>query len=343
VTWLVTGGAGYIGAHVVRGLRQAGYGAVVLDDLSTGLADRVPEGVPLVTARVTDRRAVVLAMRRHAVEGVIHLAARKSVTESMVRPAYYYRENVGGLASLLSVMADAGVRRFVFSSSAAVYGAASVAAVGESAATVPVNPYGRSKLLGERLVRSAGMAGRLSWVALRYFNVVGAAHSGLVDPSQTNLVPLALRAAASGRAMTVMGADHPTRDGTAVRDYIHVEDLADVHILVAAMLTDAGQSATVFNAGTGSGHSVLDVLRCVKAATGQPVPYRVGARRAGDPSHVVARTDRIRRELGWWPRRTLADMITSMWPVWRPYRRPSPSAEPAELRSTHDLPTARSP
>src|SRR5436305_9050453 len=206
--WLVTGGAGYIGGHVVRRLRAAGYAVAVLDDLSTGRADRVPPGVPLVVAHVADRRTVHAALRRYGVTGVLHLAARKSAPESVARPAYYHRENVGGLSALLAAMAQAGVHRLVFSSSAAVYGVPGPLPVDEDAPTVPVNPYGHTKLAGERLIRAAGYRDGLDWVALRYFNVVGAAGATLADRGHTNLVPLVFDALARGRPVVVAGADH---------------------------------------------------------------------------------------------------------------------------------------
>ena len=323
--WLVTGGAGYIGAHVVRRLRAAGYAVAVLDDLSTGRADRVPPGVPLVVAHVADRRTVHAALRRYGVTGVLHLAARKSAPESVARPAYYHRENVGGLSALLAAMAQAGVHRLVFSSSAAVYGVPGPLPVDEDAPTVPVNPYGHTKLAGERLIRAAGYRDGLDWVALRYFNVVGAAGATLADRGHTNLVPLVFDALARGRPVVVAGVDHPTRDGTGVRDYVHVADIADAHAVAVAALAGGGLAGgglaggglrRRYNVGTGRGRSVLDVLRTVEAVTGHPVPYRIGPRRPADPPQVVADPGRIRRELGWQARYDLADMVESAWSAW---------------------------
>jgi UDP-glucose 4-epimerase len=316
VSWLVTGGAGYIGGHVVRRLRAAGQRVVVLDDLSTGRADRVPVDVPLVTAAVTDRYAVARALHAHRVTGVIHLAARKSPAESVARPDWYHRENVGGVAALLRAMADTGVHRLLFSSTAAVYGVPAAPVVDECTPTAPINPYGHTKLLGEQLMAAAGTGYGLSWLALRYFNVVGAADPVLADRAPTNLVPIVLDALATGRPVTVTGADYPTRDGTGVRDYIHVEDLAEAHVVAAGRLAECDALSGAYNVGTGRGHSVFEVLRRVEAVTGRPVPYRVGPRRPGDPPEVVADPTRIRRDLGWRARHDLTDMVASSWLAW---------------------------
>jgi UDP-glucose 4-epimerase len=316
MTWLVTGGAGYIGGHVVRRLRADGYPVVVLDDLSTGVAGRVPDDVPLVAASVTDRRAVAGVLRRYAVTGVVHLAARKSPAESVARPNWYHRQNVGGISALLDAMAGAGVRRLVFSSSAAVYGVPARPVVDERTPTAPINPYGRTKLLGERLIRAAGTGSGLSWLALRYFNVVGAADALLADRAPTNLVPIVFGALAEGRPVTVTGADYPTRDGTGVRDYIHVADLAAAHAAGVGRLSAGSRAADVLNVGTGRGYSVLEVLARIEAVTGQPVPYRIGPRRAGDPPEVVADASRIGRRLGWRANYDLTDMVASTWLAW---------------------------
>ncbi len=316
MTWLVTGGAGYIGGHVVRRLRAAGHEVAVLDDLSTGRADRVPADVPLVTAAVTDRHAVAGALRAYRVTGVIHLATRKSPAESVARPDWYHRENVGGVAALLRAMADTGVHRLLFSSTEAVYGVPTTPVVDEHTPTAPINPYGQTKLLGERLLAAAGAGYGLSWLALRYFNVVGAADPVLADRAPTNLVPIVLDALAAGRPVTVTGADYPTRDGTGVRDYIHVEDLAEAHVVAAGRLSGGGCLSGAYNVGTGRGHSVFEVLRRVEAVTGRTVPYRVGPRRPGDPPEVVADPARICRELGWRARHDLTDMVASSWLAW---------------------------
>ncbi|GAA5185594.1 UDP-glucose 4-epimerase GalE [Rugosimonospora acidiphila] len=316
VTWLVTGGAGYIGAHVVRGLVEAGHGVVVLDDLSTGRAERLPCEVPLVVGAVADRPLVTEVLNRYRIDGVIHLAARKSPTESIARPAWYHRENVGGLAALLDAMAGAGVHRLLFSSSAAVYGIPPGPTVSEVTPTAPINPYGLTKLLGEQLIAAAGRGYGLSWLALRYFNVVGAALPVLADRVPTNLVPIALAAMSADTPITVTGADYPTRDGTGVRDYVHVLDLASAHLAAADRLMAGPAADGVYNVGTGQGHSVLEVLHRIGVVTGQPVAHEIGPRRAGDPPEVVADVSRIRHELGWRSRYGLTEMIASSWLAW---------------------------
>jgi UDP-glucose 4-epimerase len=316
MTWLVTGGAGYIGAHVVRRLRADGYPVVVVDDLSAGDAGRVPDEVPLIEATVTDRCAVGAVLRRHRVSGVVHLAARKSPAESVARPNWYHRENVGGVAALLDAMTSAGVRRLVFSSSAAVYGVPAGSVVDERTPTAPINPYGRTKLAGERLIRAAGTGDGLSWLALRYFNVVGAAQPRLADRVPANLVPIVFTALAEGVPVTVTGADYPTRDGTGVRDYVHVLDVADAHAAAVRRLCAGPAAAGVLNVGTGRGYSVMEVLTRIGAVTGRPVPYRIGPRRPGDPPEVVADPTLIGRRLGWRAAYDLTDMVASAWLAW---------------------------
>lgn len=313
----MTGGAGYIGSHVVLHLRAAGYRVVVLDDLSTGQAGRLPGDVPLVPVGMTDRWGVTAALRRYGVQGVVHLAARKSPAESMRRLGWYYQENVGGLATLLCAMADTGVHRLLFSSSAAVYGVPDRPVVTEQAPTAPVNGYGHTKLLGERLIGAVSGSGRgLSWLALRYFNVLGAVAPPLADRAATNLVPIVFSALAAGRPVTVTGTDYPTRDGTGVRDYIHVQDLSAAHVAAVGRLCAATPARGPLNVGTGCGYSVLEVLRRIGAVTGSDVPYLPGPRRPGDPPEVVADPTRIHRDLGWTATRDLGDMISSSWRGW---------------------------
>src|SRR3954447_23468463 len=243
MTWMLTGGAGYIGAHVLRALHEAGENVVVLDDLSTGDRSRVPAGVPLVVASVLDGRRVMRAMREYAVDGVIHLAGKKAVEESVCLPLRYYHENAEGVRTLLQSMADAGTRRLVFSSSAAVYGLPRTALVSEDAPALPQSPYGRSKLMGEWMVADAAHSQRVGAVSLRYFNVVGCATPVLADRAGSNLFPRVLDALREGGRPTVFGDDYATPDGSGVRDYIHVADLADAHVAatrLAARLADAG-------------------------------------------------------------------------------------------------------
>src|SRR3954465_1778932 len=243
MTWMLTGGAGYIGAHLLRALHEAGENVVVLDDLSTGDPSRVPAGVPLVVASVLDGRRVTQTLREYGVEGVIHLAGKKAVEESVRLPLRYYHENAEGVRTLLQAMADTGTRRLVFSSSAAVYGVPATPLVGERAPAAPQSPYGRSKLMGEWMVADATRSQAVGAVSLRYFNVVGCAMPTLADVAGSNLFPRVLAALREGRRPTVFGSDYPTPDGSGVRDYIHVADLAEAHVAatrLADRLADQG-------------------------------------------------------------------------------------------------------
>jgi UDP-glucose 4-epimerase len=312
MTWLVTGAAGYIGGHLMARLRRAGHGVVGLDDLSTGDAARVPPDVPLVVADISDRATITEALRRHQVTGVMHVAGKKSAPESILRPTYYYQQNVGGFASLLEAMRDAQVTRLVFSSSAAVYGVPDTPLVYEESATRPLSPYGQTKLVGEQLMEAAGRAYGISWIALRYFNAVGADSPLLGDRGSANLFPLAFDALATGEPITVTGNQFPTIDGTGVRDYVHVADLAEAHAAAARHL-DSGPCATVYNVGAGRGYSVLEVLATIGGVAGRPVPCRIGPPRTGDAPEVVASIDKIGRELDWHPKRDLLDSVWSAW------------------------------
>ena len=300
--WLVTGAAGYIGAHVVRALLGAGVGVVAVDDLSTGRAERLPADLaPLVRDVGDPELAGTVADRR--VDGVVHLAAKKSVPGSVADPLHYYDQNVAATARLLRSVVDGGARAVLYSSSAAVYGETGAEPVTEAHPTVPTSPYGETKLAAEWAVRAAAAAHDLRWCALRYFNVAGAADAVLADRGATNLLPLVQRAVATGEPVTVLGDDWPTPDGTCVRDYVHVEDLADAHVAAVRALDAAvggrGASPGVLNVGRGAGVSVLEMIGTVSRAAGRPVPYRVGPRRPGDPARVVADCSRIAERLGW--------------------------------------------
>lgn len=314
MTTLVTGGAGYIGAHVVRALEAVGRETVIVDDLS---ADRAhsPAGpanrIDLASSDAAE--ALELLMRERGVTSVVHLAARKSVAESVARPAWYFQQNVGGLSTLLLAMERAAVPTLVFSSSAAVYGEAPLEPITEDAPAEPVNPYGDSKLVGERLVRWAVASGALRAASLRYFNVAGTASADLVDTGTANLIPLALGAIARGERPTVFGDDYPTPDGTCVRDYVHVADLAEAHVAVLDALESGREISPVFNVGTGSGSSVRKVIERAAAITGLPIEPLYAPRRAGDPPAVVGDVSLIERELGWRARLGLEDMLRSAW------------------------------
>ncbi|MFD8524716.1 UDP-glucose 4-epimerase GalE [Streptomyces capillispiralis] len=316
MTWLITGGAGYIGAHVVRAMTEAGERTVVYDDLSTGLADRVPDGVPLVVGSTLDGERVARALVGHGITGVVHLAAKKQVGESVERPLHYYRENVEGLRVLLDAVTAAGVRSLVFSSSAAVYGMPDVDLVTEETPCAPMSPYGETKLAGEWLVRAAGRAAGLSTACLRYFNVAGAARPDLADTGVFNLIPMIFEKLTEDAPPRVFGDDYPTPDGTCVRDYIHVVDLAEAHVAAARALRSApGRDLTV-NIGRGEGVSVREMIDRVNALTGHDRPPVVTPRRPGDPARVVASADRAATELAWKARHTVDDMITSAWQGW---------------------------
>lgn len=316
MTWLITGGAGYIGAHVVRAMTAAGERAVVYDDLSTGVAARVPEGVPLVTGSTLDGERVVRALAEHAVTGVVHLAAKKQVGESVERPLHYYRENVEGLRVLLEAVTAAGVRSFVFSSSAAVYGTPDVGLVTEDTPCVPMSPYGETKLAGEWLVRATGRSTGLATACLRYFNVAGAASPDLADTGVFNLVPMIFERLTENAPPRIFGDDYPTPDGTCVRDYIHVADLAEAHVAAAHALRTSPGRALTLNVGRGEGVSVREMIDRVTAVTGHHRPPTVTPRRPGDPARVVASADRIATELGWKAVHDVHDMITSAWEGW---------------------------
>ncbi len=310
--WLVTGGAGFIGAHVVHSLLRSGREAVVVDDLSTGYRSRVPSGVELVPMSVLDTAALTDVLRRTRPAGVIHVAGKKSPSESMADPLLYARENAGGVASVLQALEASGGSRVVFSSSCSVYGTPDAPIVDEDAPTVPVSPYGESKLYGERLLTASAAAYGLGVVSLRYFNVVGAGAPELRDTGAYNLFPLVFEAMRQGTRPRVFGTDYSTPDGTCVRDYVDVRDLADAHVRAAEALESEPRVAT-YNVGRGEGSSVLDVLSTMEAVTGRRIDYAVAERRAGDPARIVGRVDRIARELGWTAKRDLNDMVSSAW------------------------------
>ncbi|MGW0763895.1 UDP-glucose 4-epimerase GalE [Streptomyces sp. NPDC002676] len=316
MTWLITGGAGYIGAHVVRAMTEAGERTVVYDDLSSGIAERVPQEVPLVRGSILDAELVARTLAEHEVTGVVHLAAKKQVGESMDRPLLYYRENVEGLRVLLNAVTEAQVPSFLFSSSAAVYGMPDVDLVTEETPCAPLSPYGETKLAGEWLVRATGRATGLATASLRYFNVAGAATPELADTGVFNLIPMAFEKLTEGAPPRIFGDDYPTPDGTCVRDYIHVVDLAEAHVTVARALRAAPDRDLTLNIGRGEGVSVREMIDRINAVTGYDRPPTVTPRRPGDPARVVAAADRIATELGWQAKYDIQDMITSAWDGW---------------------------
>ncbi|MET7454147.1 UDP-glucose 4-epimerase GalE [Streptomyces sp. NPDC005574] len=318
MTWLITGGAGYIGAHVARAMADAGERVVALDDLSAGVPSRLPAHVPLVRGSSLDGDLLKRLLAEHTVTGVVHLAARKQVAESVAQPTRYYRENVGGLATLLDAVAGAGIERFVFSSSAAVYGNPDVDLITEDTRCAPVNPYGETKLAGEWLVRAAGRAHGISTVCLRYFNVAGAAAPELADTGVFNIVPMVFDRLTRDEAPRIFGDDYPTPDGTCVRDYIHVADLAEAHLAAARRLAggDVRGDLTV-NIGRGEGVSVRELVTLIGEVTGDRRSALVEGRRPGDAPRAVASAALAAAELGWSARRGVPEMVASAWRGWQ--------------------------
>jgi UDP-glucose 4-epimerase len=317
--WLVTGGAGYIGAHVVHALHAQGERAVVLDDLSSGDRERVPDDAVFVQGSILDEDVVRRTLADNAVAGVIHIAAKKQVGESVERPLHYYEQNVEGTRRLLRAAVDTGVESFVFSSSAATYGMPDVDVVDEDSPTSPMSPYGTTKLVSEGMSREVAAATGLRVIALRYFNVAGAAAPDLGDPGIFNLVPMVFRELSTGARPKVFGRDYPTPDGTCIRDYVHVCDIADAHVAALRQLA-AGtddRSFRVYNVGRGQGSSVLEVIDVIGRVTGLDVTPDFVDRRPGDPARIVASVDRIAKDLGWTSRFELDDMVASAWAGWQ--------------------------
>ena len=316
MTWLVTGGAGYIGAHVVRALLASDREVVVVDDLSTGDSSRVTGDVALVEGSVLDRGLIRRVLREHAVTGVVHIAAKKQVGESMADPLMYYRENVEGLLALLDGCRAKGVDKIVFSSSAATYGLPDVDLVDEDVPGAPLSPYGESKLVGEWVLRHSERAYGMRAMSLRYFNVAGAASPELGDVGVFNLIPMVFERLEAAERPRVFGGDYDTPDGTCVRDYVHVADIADAH-LAAAQALEGGAAGATYNVGRGEGSSVLDVLRVVGEVTGRDTTPDVVARRPGDPARIVASVERIRTGLGFSAQHDLHSMVESAWAGWQ--------------------------
>jgi UDP-glucose 4-epimerase len=313
---LVTGGAGYVGSHVARALRESGHEVAVFDNLSEGHR-RAARGCVFLKGDLLNARSLDRGLAKFPAEAVVHMAAKCLVGESVEKPGYYWQQNVVGSLALLEAMGRAGVKLIVFSSSAAVYGQPDRELIDEAAPKAPCNPYGTTKLVFEHALADHSAGGLLRYAALRYFNAAGAHSSGKIGedhPVETHLIPNLLTAALSGGAkpLKIFGTDYPTPDGTAVRDYVHVEDLARAHVKALEYLAGGGASIAM-NLGTGRGSSILEVLAAAKKVTGRDFPTENSPRRAGDPARLVASNALAGEKLGWKPERSLEDIIASAW------------------------------
>ena len=312
---LITGGAGYIGSVTAHFLHRRGYEVVIVDDLSRGYEHNVL-GFALHKLHLSETEALANLLSRERVDAVVHFAAYASVEESTKSPDVYFLNNAGGSASLLSAMIQANVKRLVFSSTCAVYGAPKVVPIPEGLPFDPVNPYGESKVLVEKMLKWVDNSGGLRSIALRYFNACGSdTETGLGEEHEpeTHLIPLLIRAVITQRPMTIFGDDYDTPDGTCIRDYIHVTDLAEAHVVAIENLL-AGGASDVFNVGTGAGHSIREVMRAVEEVSGQRVPHEIGPRRAGDPAVLVANSHKLNRMLRWKPKfMQLKDIVATAW------------------------------
>ncbi len=311
--WLVTGGAGYIGAHVVRAFDRVGLESVVLDDLSSGHTAFVSDSTPFVQGTILDTDLVRRTIRAHGVTGVMHIAGFKYAGVSVERPLHTYDQNVTGTVSVLRAMQEEGVESIVFSSSAAVYGTPEGEIVTETTATNPQSPYGESKLIGEWLLADQGTAAGIRHTSLRYFNVVGSGDESLYDTSPHNLFPLVFEALVNGRTPRINGDDYPTPDGTCVRDYVHVADLAHSHVVAAKALEAGTPLEPVYNLGSGNGSSVREIMNAMAEVTGIDFEPEIAPRRPGDPARIVASGELAGRDLEWEMRHSLTDMVASAW------------------------------
>ena len=318
MSWLVTGGAGYIGAHIVRALSSAGLTPVVLDDLSSGHRGFVPDGVAFAEGSILDRELVERTLRDHGAEGVIHVAGFKYAGVSVKRPLHTYQQNVEGTRVVLEAMQAADVANIVFSSSAAVYGTPDQELVTEDLPKRPASPYGESKLIGEWLLRDQATATAdsehpLRHTSLRYFNVVGSADPSIYDTSPHNLFPLVFEALIEGRTPRINGDDYNTPDGTNVRDYVHVGDIAAAHVVAAQRLVSGAPIEAAYNLGSRNGVSVRQIMDAMARVTGTDFTPEIAPRRAGDPDRIVATGERAARDLDWKMRHSLDEMVRSGW------------------------------
>lgn len=318
MTWLVTGGAGYIGAHVVRALAAEGMAPVVIDDLSSGHAAFVPDGIPFTYASILDTERLSALMQAEDVTGVIHVAGFKYAGVSVQRPLHTYHQNVEGTRSVLQAMADAGVHNLVFSSSAAVYGTPEVDLVTEDLPKRPASPYGESKLIGEWLIRdqavaTAADAHPLRHTSLRYFNVVGSGDPKVYDTSPHNLFPIVFEMLLEGKTPRINGDDYATPDGTNVRDYVHVADIAAAHVVAAQRLASGEPVEPAYNLGSRNGLSVREIMDAMARVTGVDFTPEIAPRRAGDPDRIVATGELAARDLDWQNRYTVDEMVRTGW------------------------------
>jgi UDP-glucose 4-epimerase len=315
MTVLITGGAGYIGSHVAQTLIDSGESVVIVDNFSTGLRSRISHlpNYLVDLGRADYIETLENVIIRHQITSVIHLAARKQVAQSVEQPEGYFVANIGGLANLLTAMKRTGVNKLVFSSSAATYGNPFPDLITETEATNPVNPYGQTKLVGEWLIKNAEIAWGLQHVSLRYFNVAGAGSKDLADTQKLNLIPIVLAALKDGKDPVVFGGDYPTPDGSCIRDYVHVSDLAEAHLSALRYLDTPDRQHSIFNVGTGLGSSVFEVLEEIRTATGIDFDIDLRPRRAGDPPQLVADVTRIEQVMNWKTKKNLKDIVASAW------------------------------
>ncbi len=320
MTWLITGGAGYIGAHVVAETVKSGRELVVLDDLSSGVAARIPSGIEVERVTLTEADAVESVFAKHEIKGVIHLAGKKRVGESVERPDYYWQENVGGFQNLVNAMKRNGVLNLVFSSSAAVYGAPILEpgqTISEFENCSPINPYGLTKLEGEVISQALADSDGFKVGALRYFNVAGAGQPELGDQFAFNLVPIVFEAMDSRLSPKVFGTNYSTPDGSCIRDYVHVQDLAEAHVAAMDLVDSMQPGFEAVNIGTGVGASVFEVLSMIQDVTGIELNPEIVDRREGDPAALVANVSKAREILGWQSRFQLRDIVQSAWNAWQ--------------------------